>query len=406
MDFEIAGMEETEEMKVYSAGWDFGNTDSGLVVNVKGQQLKLVVPTAFCRVDTHVLQNLGIEGAAPEKEKGDKEKEKIDTSSIVLQMQGESVAFAFGDFALSQKGETWNGRYDQHRYASKYSLRGLLAMAALLVPDKEFGLYVVGGLPADYYVKYPELRQEIKEGLDGKWTFTLDGRVWRTIHLEISTIVMEGAGALIGYPGLTKFSECAVADIGGGTTDLYAQLGAAPIQEFCKGLATAVEAATSLVKQAFQSKHKRALTDREARDIMRAYVESKNAAAGKNSSKKKHPNPNHPYPLISAFGTPVTFSELEAMVEAAVDDIAGDIASFISATWKDAIGRFDPILLIGGGAYYFFEAIRKRIAHIKMHDDPVFANPVGYATLATRRLAKKNQEEAKARAAANSATES
>ena len=62
---------------------------------------------------------------------------------------------------------------------------------------------------------------------------------------------MEGAGALITYPGLSKTTEATVIDIGGGTTDLYAQLGATPLDDFCKGTPVAVESATKIVKKTF-----------------------------------------------------------------------------------------------------------------------------------------------------------
>ena len=71
--------------------------------------------------------------------------------------------------------------------------------------------------------------------------------------------------------------------------------------------------------------------------------------------------------------------------------IAEDIVGFISATWRDGIARFTPILLIGGGAYYFFDAIKNRIDHVMVHEDPTFANAIGYATLAARKLLKKMQ---------------
>jgi hypothetical protein len=357
-------MEETE-MKTYAFGWDFGNSESGGVLCKGGQQLTLTNPTAFCRVDTSAMENLGVE---------------VD-NKIVIQLQGETSAWAFGAYALTQNGEPWNGQGDLLRYASRYSLRGMLATAGTLVPDKEFGLHVVSGLPAELFIKHPELRKQIKEGLDGSYTFTLDGKVWRTAHIEISTIVMEGAGALIGYPGLGKTSEAGVIDIGGGTTDLYAQVGAAPITDLCKGKSIAVSNATQGVKRAFRQQKQRDLTDKEAREIMYAYA----------SGKKKN------FPVISAFGKEVQVAELQDMVEAAIEDVAEDIASFIGQAWKENAARFSPILLIGGGAFYFYEAVQARIAHVVVADDPVFANGKGYATLADRRLKKKNQDAAKAK---------
>jgi len=175
---------------------------------------------------------------------------------------------------------------------------------------------------------------------------------------------------------LTLHSEAGVIDIGGGTTDLYAQRGVKPLDDLCKGKDVAVESATGLMKTAFLQKYKRSLTDREARDVMRAF----------GSGKK------HAFPLLSVNGNAVPVEALQNMVEQAVEVIAEDIVSFVAATWGNAISRFSPVLLVGGGTYFFYAAIKNRIEHVLVHDDPVFANALGYATLAARKLAKLSQE--------------
>jgi len=394
-------LEESEEiMRTYAFGWDFGNTETDAVMISKGKQIRFTTPTAFVRVDTTTMQSLATLENGEEVEQGNgRSKAKtngkaiapvvavddlnapppvMEPDTIIVQLQGESMSFAFGHLALTQKGDPWTGRGDYHRYASSYALRGLLAASALMQSDKEYGLYVVAGLPTGYYLDHPTLRDDIKERLNGTHTFTVDGgQTWRTAHIEVAAIVMEGAGALITHPGLSKTSEAAVIDIGGGTTDLYAQLGATPLDDFCKGTPVAVESATKILKKTFLGTYKRPLTDKEARDIMRAF------AVGKKKS----------FPQIAAFGTLVPVEELQNMVEEAVASIAEDIVGFISAIWGDGIARFVPILLIGGGAFYFFDAIKNRIGHVIQHEDPTFANAIGYATLAARKLLKKMQAE-------------
>src|SRR6266700_440797 len=200
-------MEEFDEMKWYPYGHDFGNTIEGGVLIRSGEQLKKSIPTAFLRTDPNAMKNLGV---------------NVDAENMyVIQLQGESSAYAFGDLALAQGVEVWTGRDDEQRYASHYSLRGLLINAASQIPDKEFGLYVVTGLPADLFIKFPKLRQDIKQKLEGVHAFTLDsGATWRTGHVEVGTIVMEGAGALIASGAVqNKTIESAVIDVGGGTID-------------------------------------------------------------------------------------------------------------------------------------------------------------------------------------------
>jgi hypothetical protein len=368
-------MEESDEMKIYPHGHDFGNTIEGGVLIKGGQQLKKSIPTAFLRTDTNTYKNLGV---------------NVDAENMyVIQMKNESSAYAFGDLALAQGVEVWTGRDDEKRYASHYSLKGLIVNAATQIPDKEFGLYVVTGLPADLFIKYPSLREEIKAALSGVHVFTLDsGKTWRTAHVEVATTVMEGAGALIASGAIqNKTTESAVIDVGGGTTDLYVQRGSVPIPDFCKGKRLAVETAQSIMMDAFEKKYSpRVLTILEARAIMYGYA----------SGKKKD------FPQISVYGKPVEVGELQDMVEEAIDQVAGDIQSFISSAWRQAGGaaRFDPVLLIGGGYYYFYSALKERIPHLSAPDDPTHANAIGYATLAARLLLKRNQEAAKERGAA------
>jgi hypothetical protein len=233
------------------------------------------------------------------------------------------------------------------------------------------------------------LRQDIKEALKGDYEFTLDGDTWRKAHIEVGAVVMEGAGALIASGAIiqNKTTESGVIDIGGGTTDLYVQRNNIPISEFCKGKRVAVETAQTILMEAFEAKYSpRVLTALEARDIMHAF-----AAPG----KKKN------YPQISVYGKAVDVSELHSMTAEAVNQVAGDILSFVSSAWRQAGGaaRFDPVLLIGGGFYYFFDAIKKRIPHLTAPEDPTHANAIGYATLAARQLLNRNQEAAKKAAA-------
>jgi len=139
----------------------------------------------------------------------------------------------------------------------------MLAISSLFVAEKEYGLYVVCGLPADTFMKNPNLRKDIKKELDGEYSFTMDaGETWRICHIEIATIVMEGAGALLAYTGrngappMPAAAEAVVFDVGGGTTDIYAQKGQIPLAEFCKNSRSAVEKATQMLAAAFEKKYR------------------------------------------------------------------------------------------------------------------------------------------------------
>jgi plasmid segregation protein ParM len=357
-------------MKWYPYGHDFGNAEIGGVTVLNGKTLSLSIPTAFAKVDTTAMRNLGI---------------NVDQSDVhVMQFFDEETAYAVGDLALQQAIDVYHGRGDIQRYASKYSLRALLTIASTLIPDYEFGLYVVTGLPAETYIKNSALRTTIKSSLDGTYLFTLnDEKTPRRVTVEVATVVMEGAGALIAYGDTTasKASESAVIDIGGRTTDLYVARGQVPVIEYCKGKPLGVELATQMVMDSFENKFDRPLSLREAREIMHAYASEEAFIQ---------------YPEVSAYGEVISKYELERLVKEAVTQVGSEIASFVAAAWRqsdrDAVAAsFKPVLNVGGGVFYFYNFLKQRIPHLSRPDDPIHANPLGYCNLAGRLLMRKVQ---------------
>jgi plasmid segregation protein ParM len=359
-------------MKWYPYGHDFGNSEMGGVTVINGKNFSRSIPTAFAKADVNAMYNLGI---------------RVDSSNThVLQFHGEAMAYAVGELALQQALDVYHGRGDIQRYASKYSLRGLLTVAASLIPDTEFGIYVVTGLPAETYIKNMALRTSIKAALDGTHVFTLDhGKTYRRVSVEVATVVMEGAGALIAYgeKAASKSAESAVIDIGGRTTDLYVARGQVPVTEYCKGKPLGVESATQMLMDTFESKYDRSLSLLEAREIMYAYVS----------------NGHLSYPDLAVYGKTVSAYELERLTAESVLQIGSEIVSFIASAWRqsdrDAVAAsFKPVLQIGGGVYYFYNLLKQRIPHLSRPDDPVHANALGYCSLAGRLLMRKVQSNA------------
>jgi plasmid segregation protein ParM len=354
-------------MKWYPYGHDFGNAEMGGVVALADGQLRArSLPTAFVKADIPALRNLGVDTK----------------SSHILRLDGEELSYAVGELALQQAIEPWNGHGDIGRYASTYSLRGLLTIAGSLIPDAAFGLYVVTGLPAETYMKNTELRHSIKGALDGVHRFTLDhGQSWRTATIEVANVVMEGAGALIAYGDkqLSKTAESAVIDVGGRTTDLYVARGQVPVTDYCRGKPLGVESATRLVQDAFEGTYDRPLSRLEARAIMHAY-----ASHGKLA-----------YPDLAVYGRLIEASLLERLANEAVTQVGLEIVSFVAATWRQSdrgavAASFKPVLQIGGGVYYFYRVLKGRIPHLGRPADPVHANAQGYCTLAARLLARQS----------------
>jgi plasmid segregation protein ParM len=364
--------------KVYPYGHDFGNSEICGALVKGNQPIMKSIPTAFAKIDTARLVNLGIET----------------NDALVLQFQGEAAQWGIGPVALAQATSVWDGRGDLMRYASKHSLRALLALSASMISDKEYGLHVCCGLPAATFLGTPTVKKEIKKALTGTHIFTLDGgKTWRTCHVEYGTTLMEGAGALMAYARKdnTGPQGAAVIDIGGRTTDLYVARAGVPVAEFCVGKPLGVVTAAQALEAAFARKYEFPLNPIETRSILFAYANSEGA-------KRK------PYPEISKYGEKIPASELEKMAHEAIVETTAEIVSFVAASWREsdsslAIGvRFDPVICIGGGTYYFYDALKKRIPHLQKPDAPVFANAWGYARSAAALLEKKLKKEAEAAA--------
>lgn len=396
--------EEEEEFDViirsFAYGHDFGNAEIGGVMlrpspNQSGvQAISRSIPTAFAKLNAGVMRNMGVDMS----------------NALVVQMEGEQTSYGIGSIALSQSVEPWNGRGDIQRYASRYSLRGVLALSASMIPDKEYRLILVTGLPAETYQKNVALRKDIKNALKGTHRFTIDaGRTWRTCHIEVAAVMMEGAGALVAYGSKDKGARAsAVIDIGGRTTDLYVAQSHVPITAFCKGKPVGVETATQMMMENFEMIHGFPLSPLEAREIMHAWVaaqeaqEAQEAAASGTSKPKRGKAAKTPkvYPDISVNGQKIADSEIDKLVIEAITQTADEIVSFVSAAWRQSdsstavAARFNPVLGIGGGIYYFGRALKKRIQHLSQPADPVHANARGYAESAQRYLERQEQKAA------------
>lgn len=174
--------------------------------------------------------------------------------------------------------------------------------------------------------------------------------------------------------------ESAVIDLGGRTTDLYVARGQIPVTDFCKGKPIGVEAATQLLIELCERKYDRTLSLLEAREIMHAYAS----------------NGERPIPDITVYGRSIGTENLARLAAEAVAQIGTEIVSFVSSAWRQndrgaVAASFKPVLCIGGGVYYFYAAMKKRIPHLSRPDDPIHANALGYCTLANRLWQRKQQ---------------
>jgi plasmid segregation protein ParM len=120
----------------------------------------------------------------------------------------------------------------------------------------------------------------------------------------------------------------------------------------------------------------------EAREVMYAYA----------SSGKRH------YPSLTVYGKAIDEYDMAQLAGEAVLQVGSEIVSFVASAWRqsdrDAVAAsFNPVLCIGGGVYYFYDYLKKRIPHLTRPDDPIHANALGYSNLAGRLLMRKAQSQ-------------
>ena len=93
------------------------------------------------------------------------------------------------------------------------------------------------------------------------------------------------------------------------------------------------------------------------------------------------------YSPVYAGGQEISPIDLCRWTEEALRTVGRDIATFVSQTWTNSeLGAvatdIAQVLLVGGGAYYFFRDIANLIPHLTVPQQPELANALGYAALA------------------------
>lgn len=342
-------------MQTYAYGHDFGNAETCGAMIIRNHKVSKTVPSVTSQGNFAELQRLGV---------------TLEPDDYVFKGKTSGTELYVGNLALRQSSMSFSGRGDISRYWSEKSLILLLTTASSLVPDAEFALNVVTGLPVQTYLGDPDSRKKIKNALEGVHQFTVNGHP-RTVHVKVDRVIMEGAGATIAYGSRDKTAQ-GVIDIGGRTTDLFVAEGQTPLRHMCAGRPLGVETVGDLLSSNFQQRYNRPLKSQEVRTLLRAYVH------------------NLAYPTIMARGVRVT--DLAELTKDALHQIGNEILSFVSSTWSESetgsevASSFSSALCIGGGAYYFYELLHSRIPGLQFVAQPEEANAYGYAVFAEQQL--------------------
>ncbi len=347
-------------MRQYYAGFDPGNSETSLVViTSEGRQSRLTLPSYAGRGSSHELRRF---------------RQMTSSQATNVFQPGEFVLvcpaidhaeYFIGTLAMNQSRGATSARGDINRYWSPFALRLLLTALGALIPDTEFEVALVTGIPIETYSD--QNRRKVRAALEGEHRFTFNGRE-RLAVVTVATVIMEGAGAMIAC-GDERPIRQAIIDIGGRTTDLYTADGQMPLIPFCKGTALGVELAAEMLNRTFEEQTGRALTLQEMRQLVRSAVG------------------NGQYPLLYANGQEISSIDLHQWAEDALRSVGRDITTFLAQSWASGeLGAvatdMAKVLLVGGGAYAFYRDIVKLIPYVIVPPQPELANALGYAELA------------------------
>lgn len=349
-------------LPIYAYGHDYGNAETGGVVfDRNGAQRAISLPSAMALGSLHDLA----QKRSALSESYANPADALKKGEHVLEYDGNELFL--GDLALKQSRNATTARGDISRYESPRSLHMLLATSALIIPHAEYQLNVVTGLPVETFGNQ-DIRRKVKAALEGEHRFTLDG-VRRVAGVRVMKVIMEGAGAIIACGASGDITQGCI-DVGGRTIDLFVAEGQNPVLHLCQGKENiGVEAVADLLSSRFEKRYHRPLKASERRDILHTHV-------GKRA-----------YPAIYTNGEQASEYELRQWTETALTSMGNEIASFVSATWNTsesgAVGSdIAMIVLVGGGAYYFADMLKRRIPHLSVPHRPELANAIGYAALA------------------------
>lgn len=349
-----------KHMRRYYAGFDPGNSETSLIaITSEGQQSRITIPSYAARGSSHELKRF-------RQMTSSRTADVFQPEEFVLVCpEVDHAEYFIGVLAMNQSRAATSARRDINRYWSPFALRLLLTAVGALLPDTEFEVALVTGIPIESYSD--QNRRKVRAALEGEHHFSLNGHK-RLAVVSVEAVIMEGAGAMIAC-GEERSIRQAVIDIGGRTTDLYTADGQMPLIPLCKGAALGVEMAAEMLSHTFEVQAGRALTLQEMRQLMRSAVG------------------NSQYPLLYVNGQEISVIDLHRWAEDALRSVGRDITTFLSQTWASGeLGAvatdLAKVLLVGGGAYAFYHDIARLIPHVTVPPQPELANALGYAELA------------------------
>lgn len=350
------------ETPVYYGGFDPGS----------GEATLSLIPTddVDLSLDIYTLPSLIADGKAEQLlgrgNLGATLAQVLSEGEYVLTIDGND--YFLGDLIREGRNAT-DALGDPNRYWSNHSQILLLALAALLIPERCFELRLVTALPVTLYNK--DNREKVKQALEGYYHFSFSTKSMEALDREITVKVgyvgMEGQGILVhaGEPD----GDQVVFDVGERTFDLLVADGQKLLVTRCHGneelgVRLLVDDLQHLAKS-----HKKVLKIEKCHEILHAYANGETL------------------PTLSWINEEQLASEIATSILRAGRALCNFISAHLTNDGENVAGSVDRVYLAGGGAYYFRQIIEELIEDAEkviVVEDAELANARGYAQLATR----------------------
>lgn len=288
--------------------------------------------------------------------------------------------YLVGKLAQQQGALAIDARGVADRYWGQHNLLLLLNMIATLHCPKELreaGGYnpaentyecvvrVGTGMPITVYTT--PRAELIRQAFNGVHRFHFNGYDY-VVEIEVGPVIMEGVGGLILHGGTGK-SKKAVIDCGYWSTEILRKENAQFIRDANAGEAIGIGMAFDYLKNTLAFDFGRELSEDEAQSLLLAQAQ------------------HAELPPISRYGKPLDAEQLGKVAEAALAVPGIPLQQMVAARLGSARGfvasDIDPVIFIGGSAYYLYRYVAEKVPHVKVFQDPENANARAYCLLAT-----------------------
>jgi hypothetical protein len=358
-----------QQRPLYHLGGDFGNrTSIGFLRDGSGLDERRGYFTSFL-------------AEIPEQEY---QRFSVGTQTTLDPNEGEYLVtyqgkhFLVGKLAQQQGPMAIDPRGVADRYWSQHNLILHLNMIAALLSPRE--LRAAGGYnPADETYEcvvrvstgmpvsvYTTARAEmIRQAFTGVHRFSFNGYDY-VVELEVGPIVMEGVAGLLLHGGTGKAKK-AVIDCGYWSTEILRKENGQFVRDANAGDAIGIGMAFDYLKSTVAFDFGRELSEDEAQGLLLAHARQE------------------PLPLVNLYGKPLDTEKLGKVAEAALAVPGVPLQQMVSSRLGSARGLVatdvDPVVFVGGSAYYLKRYVVEKVPHVKVFADPENANARGYCLL-------------------------